>query len=263
MIKCKYCGKVDHYEVISGKHTTTCKEYPVKCPRGCTQSAGEIKRKDLKKHAEVCPLEEVQCPFSEAGCDASILRRDLDFHIEMGGQQHLMKMMTAYNKLKEDFKRMSSRVASLTPIEPVKLTDENSSFSFIITSSEGWISPPFCVPGGYKLCIKHKEGKMANLMLLKEKYHHGELPMDSRYRLEISYSEVSTASDSMRQPTDSLLFMFDLSLLTIAVDDCDKEVAWITMPKANIVLSTNIIIVKLVRISMLKSLREMLRSRKM
>jgi hypothetical protein len=119
----------------------------------------------------------------------------------MSGQQHLMKMMTAYNNLKEDFKRMSSRVASLTPIEPVKLTDENSSFSFIITSSEGWISPPFCVPGGYKLCIKHKEGKMANLMLLKEKYY-GELPMDSRYRLEISYSEASTAS--MRQPSESI-----------------------------------------------------------
>ena len=72
-IKCKCCGKMDYYEVISGKHTTTCEEYPVKCPRGCTQSMGEIKRKDLKKHAEVCPLEEVQCSFSEAGCDASIL----------------------------------------------------------------------------------------------------------------------------------------------------------------------------------------------
>ena len=131
---------------------------------------GEIKRKNLKKHAGVCPLEEVQYPFSEAGCDASILRKDLGAHIETSSQQHLMKMMTAYNKLKEDFKQMSSRVANLTPIEPVKLNDDNNRFSFIITSTKGWISPPFCVPGGFKFCIKHKEGKIASLMLFKEKH---------------------------------------------------------------------------------------------
>jgi hypothetical protein len=154
-IKCKCCSKEDHYEVISGEHTTTCEEYPVNCPRGCTQSVGEIKRRDLKKHADVCPLEKVQCPFSEAGCDASVLRRDLDTHIEISGQQHLMKMMTAYNKLKEEFKQMSSLVA----IEPVKLTDGVSSFAFNITLSRGWSSPPFSVLDGYTFSIVHKLGR--------------------------------------------------------------------------------------------------------
>ena len=243
-IKCKYCGKVDYYEVINGEHTTTCEEYPVKCPRGC-QSVGEIKRKDIKKHAEVCPLEEVQCPFSEAGCNASILRKDLSTHIETSGQQHLMKMMTAYNKLKEDFKQMSSRVANLTPIEPVKLNDENNRFSFIITSTKGWISPPFCVPGGYKFCIKHKEGKIASLMLFKEK--HGELSMDTRYtyRLEIYYTKASVPS--MRKPPDLeqiLILNFELaSLKQIAVvnDGYEKEVACITMPEGDL-LSASIIV---------------------
>ena len=111
-----------------------------------------------------------------------------------------MKMMTAYNKLKEDFKQISSRVANLTPIEPVKLTDDSNKFSFIITSTKGWISPPFCVPGGYKFCIKHKEGKIASLMLFKEK--HGELSMDTRYtyRLEIFYTKASIPP--MRKPPD-------------------------------------------------------------
>ena len=244
-IKCKFCGKVGPYEVISGEHTTTCEEYPVKCPRGCTQSVGEIKQKDLKKHAEICPLEEVQCPFSEAGCDASILRKDLSTHIEVNSQQHLMKMMTAYNKLKEDFKQMSSRVANLTPIEPVKLTDDNNRFSFIITSTKGWISPPFCVPGGYKFCIKHKEGKIARLMLFKEK--HGELSMDTRYtyRLEIFYTKASIPP--MRKPPDLeqiLILNFDLaSLEQIAVvnDGYEKKVACITIPEGDL-LSASIIV---------------------
>ena len=126
-IWCKYCGKLDHYEVINGKHMTVCEEYPVKCPRGCVLPNG-IKRKDLAKHAKICPLEMVQCPFIEAGCTTRILRKDLDAHMESNTQQHLMKMMTAYSKL-------SSQVANQTFIEPVKLTDDNNSFAFNITLS--------------------------------------------------------------------------------------------------------------------------------
>ena len=63
-IICKYCGKVDYYEMIIRIHMTVCKYYPVNCPRGCPQP-GQIKRKDLVKHAEMCPLEMVLCmPFS-------------------------------------------------------------------------------------------------------------------------------------------------------------------------------------------------------
>ncbi|MCG8620582.1 MAG: hypothetical protein MJE68_01105, partial [Proteobacteria bacterium] len=58
---------------------------------------------------------------------------------------------------------------NLTPIEPVKLTDDNNRFSFIITSPKGWISPPFCALGDYKFCIKHKKGKVANLVPFKKK----------------------------------------------------------------------------------------------
>ena len=141
MIWCKYCRKFDRYEVISGKHImTVCEEYPVKCPRGCSLP-NRIKRKDLAKHAEICWLEMVQCPFLEAGCTTRILRKDLDAHMESNIQQHLMKMMMAYSKL-------SSQVANQTFIEPVKLTDDNNSFAFNITSSRGWTSPPFSVLNG-------------------------------------------------------------------------------------------------------------------
>ena len=106
--------------IINGKHMTICEEYPVNYPRGCILTEG-IKRKDLAKHTEICPFETVQCPFSEAGCNSRGLRRDLGTHMESNTQQHMMKMMTAYsklkiehaklhsehNKLKDDFKQLS------------------------------------------------------------------------------------------------------------------------------------------------------------
>ena len=194
------------------------------CPRGCALPNG-IKRKDLAKHAEICPLEMVQCPFLEAGCDTRVLRKDFSAHMESNTQQHLMKMMTAYSKLKiehskldvehrnlklehsqlkhehsklkiehtqfhEEHDKLSSQVAHLTPIEPVKLTDENSSFTFHITSSRGWTSPPFSVLDGYTFSIKHKEGKKASLMLLKGKYDdHLKWPMNLPYNLGIRMME--------------------------------------------------------------------------
>ena len=209
-IKCKYCGKVDHYEVINGEHTTTCEEYPVKCPKGCTLPSG-IKRKDLAKHAKICPLEMVHCPFIEAGCDTRVLRKDLSAHMESNTQQHLMmaysklaiehsKLKLEHNKLKvehgmlkvehtelhEEHDKLSSQVAHLTLIEPVKLTDDNSSFSFNITSSRGWTSPTFSVVNGYTFSIKHKEGKKASLMLLKGKNNDQlKWPVNFPYNLEI------------------------------------------------------------------------------
>ena len=242
---CIYCGLFDHFEYINGKHVTVCEEYPVNCPRGCTQSS-EIKRKDLKKHTEVCPLEKVQCPFSEAGCDASVLRKDLSTHIETSGQQHLMLMMTAYNKLKEDFKQMSLRVASVPPVEPVKLTAGNDRFSFIITSTKGWISPPFCVPGGYKFYIKHNEGKMASLMLFRGKYN--KMPMDSQHWLKIFCTLVAIDRTSVSatlvtpQPSDEKEIVdLDLNIMLrereIQTDDI--EIARITMLEEDF-LKTNV-----------------------
>ena len=182
----------------------------MKCPRGCALLNG-IKRKDLAKHAEICPLEMVQCPFIEAGCDTRALRKDLNAHMESNTQQHLMKMMTAYSKLKiehskltiehrnlkiehtklhEEHDKLSSQVAHLTLIEPVKLTDDNSSFTFHITSSRGWTSPPFSVLDGYTFSIMHKEGKKASLMLLSGKYDDQlKWPMNLQYKLQICIQE--------------------------------------------------------------------------
>ena len=242
-IKCKYCGLVDHFETINGQHVTICEEYPVNCPRGCTQSS-EIKWKDIKKHAEVCPLEKVQCPFSEAGCDASVLRKDLSTHIETSGQQHLMKMMTAYNKLKEDFKQMSLRVASVTPVEPVKLTDQNNTFSFIITSTKGWIlSPPFCISDGYKFYIKHKEGRMASLMLFNGKYD--DLSQGSRYRLKISCilgttdrTSVSATPMTQHLSDETVILELDLGRYLLSREiELDIGIVGITMPEEDLLRS--------------------------
>ena len=140
-IKCKYCGMKDRIDVIMGRHTKVCEHYPVSCPRGCCLLGGLYKRKDIVEHAKICPLENVLCPFHDAGCEAVILRRDILSHVESSTQQHLMKIMTAYNKLKEDVEELSSQIESLTLFEPTMLTEEYQIFSFSIVTSDGWVGP--------------------------------------------------------------------------------------------------------------------------
>ena len=288
-VRCKYCGIVGHYEVISARHMTICEEYPVKCPKGCTLPNG-IKRKDLAKHAEICPLEMVQCPFLDAGCGARILRKDIDAHMESNIQQHLMKMMMAYSKLKvehikldiehgklehehsklkiehsklehehskleyehsklkiehthfhKEFDKLSSQVAHLTLIEPVKLTDENSSFSFHITSSRGWTSPPFSLLDGYMFSIKHKEGKKASLMLLKGKYDDQlQWPMNLQYKLEIRIEEQNRTPVQGRRGVITLRQIIHATSIYLpdnlerVSSVCSKEIADIDLPEREI-----------------------------
>ena len=229
---CKYCGKVDHFETINGKHTTVCEECPVNCPRGCVHPwPGVFKRKDLAKHTEVCPLETVRCPFNEAGCDAKVLRKDLSAHMESSTQQHLMKLMTAYSKL-------LSQVGSLTIVEPVKLTGDNNSFSFSITLSQGWTSPPFCVLDGYTFCIKHKAGNIANLMLLKGKNDDNlKWPMNLQYRLKIlsepQYGTTARMQQTIAYPGLSQQTILDFNLsanLERVSVNYSKEIATIVLP---------------------------------
>ena len=116
MTRCNYCSLIDHFDVITGQHTAVCLEYPVQCPKRCTQGA-QMKRKDLPQHATECPLESVDCDFREVGCDAFILRKDLNSHLESNTQLHLRKMMAFYReenmKLKEECKCLSSQVQRL------------------------------------------------------------------------------------------------------------------------------------------------------
>ena len=213
-VQCQHCGKMDYFLVISGKHMKTCEEYPMRCPKGCALQ-NLIKRKDLASHAKVCPLEQVHCTFRDVGCNEVVARKDLNSHLESNLQVHLMKIMTSYSemrtsysklksehdKLKEECRKLASQVETLTLAEPVKLTDENDTFSFTLTLSEGWISPPFYVLGGYKFCIKHKTGAIASLLLLKGEFDDKlEWPIDLNYKLEVTShggerAALSTISD--------------------------------------------------------------------
>ena len=199
-VRCQHCGKMDFFQVINGKHTKTCEEYPMKCPKGCAPQ-DLIKRKDLAHHAKVCPLEQAHCTFCDVGCNEVVARKDLNSHLESNLQMHLTKMMTSYSEmrtsysklksehdeLKEECRKLVSQVETLTLAEPVKLTNENNTFSFTLTSSEGWMSPPFYVPGGYKFCIKHKTGTTASLLLLKGEFDEElKWPIDLNYKLEIT-----------------------------------------------------------------------------
>ena len=245
-VKCQYCRKEDHFEVISGNHVNTCEEYPLKCPRGCGQGS-PIKRKDLVCHAEVCPLEQVPCTFREAGCDVLVLRKDLNSHLESSIQEHLMKMMTSHMELKRKHReleadnrklkvehsnlklehdelklslsehealkkecgRLSSLVENLTLAEPVRLDDYNHCFTFLITSSDGWVSPPFYVLDGYKFCIKHTK-IMASLMLLKGEFDDRlKWPINLEYELEIICHGIAVPAQP--QPHDTTVLQFYLT----------------------------------------------------
>ena len=60
----------------------------------------------MKEHQSQCPNEPVECQFEEAGCDMKPLRSELDDHMTQNTQQHLMLMMGAFQKLKEEFQQL-------------------------------------------------------------------------------------------------------------------------------------------------------------
>lgn len=253
MIKCKYCGKEDCYVTITGAHMAVCEEYPVRCPRGCGTQL-EIRRKNLAEHAQVCPLETVQCPFSEVGCSITVLRKDLGRHMESSFsiQQHLMQTLTAYSKLRVDHDKLkkelsTSQVASLTLVEPVTLTGEGSTFSFMITSSRGWVSPPFSVREGYTFCIKHKEENTASLMLLKGRSDDMlPWPLKLPYKLEVVFDDLQESRERPSKTkrrhyysaevftgssTSKLTYDLTVRIERVAVGDNSREIANATLPE--------------------------------
>ena len=127
MIMCKYCHRVDHFEVINGEHTNICEEFPVICPKGCDQEL-IMKRKDVPIHGQVCPLEQVQCPFYDAGCELLILRKDLSGHMESNIQQHLLTMMAAYCSLETKHNKLSDEHNQLSKAHKL-LSEEHKQLS--------------------------------------------------------------------------------------------------------------------------------------
>ena len=84
--ECKHCGYKDNYNCMSG-HYSTCVEYPVPCPEGCSQ---RMKRKSLERHKIKCPMGQVKCPFSHAGCNKPLNRKDLKNHLKNEVHSHLL-----------------------------------------------------------------------------------------------------------------------------------------------------------------------------
>ena len=92
--KCVYCDKEDTYlNVISFLHLAVCPGYPMGCPNNC--GATDIKRCNFTAHRDSCPLEEIRCP---AGCPSKLLRKDLEAHVTANQTQHLLLLMTNFQK---------------------------------------------------------------------------------------------------------------------------------------------------------------------
>jgi len=120
---CTHCHRVDSYHAITGDcppneiycpkhpgHYDSCPELKLKCSK-CGER--NIKRKDMGEHKSHCPKEPVECRFKEAGCDVKPLRSELDDHMTQNTQQHLMLMMEAFQKLKEECNNYKARLVYL------------------------------------------------------------------------------------------------------------------------------------------------------
>ena len=109
---CTHCKNSGPYDDITGIHVNECEEYPIGCPRRCRGSE-QLKRKNLKNHAEVCPLEPVQCPFSEVGCNPLLVRRDLNNHVKSNMESHMLKLMSAHTTLVAEHKKLQLELADV------------------------------------------------------------------------------------------------------------------------------------------------------
>jgi len=120
---CTHCHRVDTYHAITGdcppneiycpkhpSHYDSCPELKLKCSK-CGER--NIKRKDMGEHQSHCPKEPVECRFKEAGCDVKPLRSELDDHMTQNTQQHLVLMMGAFRKLKEECNNYKERLVYL------------------------------------------------------------------------------------------------------------------------------------------------------
>ena len=95
--KCVYCNREDAYiKVISFVHLAECPGYPMGCPNNC--GVTNIKRCKLATHRESCPLEEIHCPMKSAGCPRKLLRKDLEAHVATDQTQHLLLLMSGFQK---------------------------------------------------------------------------------------------------------------------------------------------------------------------
>ena len=110
--KCCYCDKKDAYfKVISFVHLAECPGYPMDCPNKC--GAIGIKRSNLPAHRKSCPSEEIECPLRSAGCSEKMLRKDLGLHVSSKQGDHLLYLMTAFEKSQKELQKQRQDLREL------------------------------------------------------------------------------------------------------------------------------------------------------
>lgn len=73
---CPYCHIQGCFDNITTQHRQVCPEYPVGCPRKCSESDEPIKRKNLQDHKKICPLEPIMCNL----CNEALIRQKIKAH---------------------------------------------------------------------------------------------------------------------------------------------------------------------------------------
>ena len=189
---CEYCSLKGSYAGITGippgmvlskPHYDECPAYPLTCPNKC--GVDGIRRRDMADHRSKCPQEPVECPFAEAGCKETVHRQELANHISSSMQQHLLLVMGTCKQLKSELQETKAKLAvnEATVITAVQLlregkkADKETIDSIIICpgylKSEGailtvamprvseyhrngkiWLSAPFYLKEGYKMCLE-------------------------------------------------------------------------------------------------------------
>ena len=118
----------------------------------------------------------------------------------------------------------------------MKLDDHSQRFTFLLTSSEGWVSPPFYVLDGYKFCIENKSGDKASLLLLRGEFDDKlKWPINLRYELQIEFKKRCGMFVATLHPNQILNFRLsgsnpDLSRVEVACS-C-RELTVLDLPSA-------------------------------
>ena len=131
-VVCKHCAWEGTSQALND-HYSTCKEYPVSCPNGC--STDTISSQNIEDHLQECPEQQVACPYIDLGCRTLSKRNLLESHVEASKDQH--------DKLSRD------RVCELTRIVMTMSLDISNELSLIthpwLTNTKSFPSMPWII----------------------------------------------------------------------------------------------------------------------
>ena len=108
--KCPHCYFKDTFINVTTTHFTTCEDFPLMCPAGCSKP---IPRSTIAKHLTDCTEELTVCKYASIGCQEVMKRRYLSIHLQDKKDLHLEMAMDKVMQLSSGLLEVSVTVKML------------------------------------------------------------------------------------------------------------------------------------------------------